>query len=171
MKLGTRELYQPIQSCHVICLGISNKSVAVPRQDSIHPCRAHVVLSGHCNILCTSLVCMYHLTLLKHNAIGHTNQMSYTYLNWSLTPFLQQMYMNTMCIAHQLIKKEKKDTPSHILNNKIHLQVKQINKQTNNYRTPECPAHVLPAQVAMICTCKSCCTPRGGGGWGVLDSL
>ena len=35
MKLGTRELYQPIQSCHVVCLGISNKSVAVPRQDSI----------------------------------------------------------------------------------------------------------------------------------------
>ena len=29
MKLGTRELYQPIQSCHVVCLGISNKSVAV----------------------------------------------------------------------------------------------------------------------------------------------
>ena len=26
MKLGTRELYQPIQSCHVICLGISNES-------------------------------------------------------------------------------------------------------------------------------------------------
>ena len=33
---------------HVICLGISNKSVAVPRQDSIHPYRAHAVLSGHC---------------------------------------------------------------------------------------------------------------------------
>ena len=49
---GTRELYQPIQSCHVICLGISNKSVAVPRQDSIHPCcRAHAVLSGYCNIV------------------------------------------------------------------------------------------------------------------------
>ena len=48
MKLGTRELYQPIQSCHVFCLGISNKSVAVPRQDSI--CRAHAVQSGYCNI-------------------------------------------------------------------------------------------------------------------------
>ena len=31
-------------------LGISNKSVAVPRQDSIRPCRAHAVLSGHCNM-------------------------------------------------------------------------------------------------------------------------
>ena len=50
MKLGTRELYQPIQSCHVVCLGTSNKSVALPRQDSIRPCRAHAVLSGHCNI-------------------------------------------------------------------------------------------------------------------------
>ena len=29
---GSRELYQPIQSCHVICLGISNKSVAVYTQ-------------------------------------------------------------------------------------------------------------------------------------------
>ena len=35
---------------HVICLGISNKSVAVPRQDSIRPYRAHAVLSGHCNM-------------------------------------------------------------------------------------------------------------------------
>ena len=35
---------------HVVCLGISNKSVAVPRQDSICPYRAHAVLSGHCNI-------------------------------------------------------------------------------------------------------------------------
>ena len=34
----------------VICLGISNKFVAVPRQDSIRPYRAHAVLSGHCNI-------------------------------------------------------------------------------------------------------------------------
>ena len=57
MKLGTGGLYQPIQSyivqagfIHVICLGISNKSVAVPRQDSIRPYRAHAVLSGHCNI-------------------------------------------------------------------------------------------------------------------------
>ena len=57
MKLGTGALYQPIQSyivqagfIHVICLGISNKSVAVPRQDSIRPYRAHTVLSGHCNI-------------------------------------------------------------------------------------------------------------------------
>ena len=30
---------------HVICLGISNKSVAVPRQDSIRPYRAHAVMS------------------------------------------------------------------------------------------------------------------------------
>ena len=37
MKLDTRVLYQPIQSCHVVCLGISNKSVAVPRQYNIHP--------------------------------------------------------------------------------------------------------------------------------------
>ncbi len=28
----------------------SNKSVACPRQDSMSPCRAHVVLSGTCNI-------------------------------------------------------------------------------------------------------------------------
>ena len=35
---------------HIICLGISNRSVAVPRQDSIHPYRALAVLSGHCNI-------------------------------------------------------------------------------------------------------------------------
>ena len=42
MKLGTGGLYQPIRSymlqagfIHVVCLGISNKSVAVPRQDSI----------------------------------------------------------------------------------------------------------------------------------------
>ena len=43
MKLGTRELYQPIQSCHVVCLGISNKSVAVPRQDSMSPALQHVL--------------------------------------------------------------------------------------------------------------------------------
>ena len=59
MKLGTRELYQPIQSNKSVAvprqdsmspaLGISNKSVAVPRQDSMSPCRAHAVLSGHCN--------------------------------------------------------------------------------------------------------------------------
>ena len=78
MKLGTRELYQPIQSNKSVAvprqdsmspalgisnksvavprqdsmspaLGISNKSVAVPRQDSIRPCRAHAVLSGRCN--------------------------------------------------------------------------------------------------------------------------
>ena len=36
---------------HVSCLGISNKSVAVPRQDSIRPYRVHAVLSGHCNII------------------------------------------------------------------------------------------------------------------------
>ena len=35
---------------HVICLGISNKSVVVHRQDSIRPYWAHAVLSGHCNI-------------------------------------------------------------------------------------------------------------------------
>ena len=57
MKLGSGEFYQPIQSyivqagfIHFICLGISNKSVAVPRQDSIHPYRTHAVLSGHCNV-------------------------------------------------------------------------------------------------------------------------
>ena len=62
MKLGTGALYQPIQSyivqagfIHVICLGISNKSVAVPRQDSIRPYRAHAVLSGHCNIYIQSI--------------------------------------------------------------------------------------------------------------------
>ena len=47
--IGTRELYQPIQSCHVVYLGISNKSVTVPRQDSNCLCRAHAVLSGHCD--------------------------------------------------------------------------------------------------------------------------
>ena len=55
MKLGIRGFYLPIQSymckkgsyMHVVCLGISNKFVAVPRQDSIRPYRAHAVLSGH----------------------------------------------------------------------------------------------------------------------------
>ena len=61
MKLGTRELYQPIQSCHVVCLGISNKSVTVPRQDSIHPCRARAVLSGHCNIIYIYTVYTYYI--------------------------------------------------------------------------------------------------------------
>ena len=46
---------------HVICLGISNKSVAVPRQDSIHPYRAHAVLSWHCIIYYTSAIfCVIH---------------------------------------------------------------------------------------------------------------
>ena len=31
LHVRTRELYLPIQSCHVFCLGISNKYVAVPR--------------------------------------------------------------------------------------------------------------------------------------------
>ena len=60
MKLGTRGLYQPIQSLHVqegfihvVCLRISNKSVAVPREDSIRPYRS---LSEHCNIY---VHCMY----------------------------------------------------------------------------------------------------------------
>ena len=57
MYEATSVLYQPIQSCHVICLGISNKSVSVPRQGSIRSCRAHAVLSGHCNI------CIYTHTL------------------------------------------------------------------------------------------------------------
>ena len=60
MKLGTRELYQPIQSCYIVCLGISNKSVAVPRQDSIRTCRAHAILtSGYCNILYLHYECIY----------------------------------------------------------------------------------------------------------------
>ena len=45
MKLGTRELYQPIQSCHVVCLGISNKSVAVG-QDSPSWALQHNVCMG-----------------------------------------------------------------------------------------------------------------------------
>ena len=43
---------------HVICLGISNKSVAVPRQDSIRPYRAHAVLSRHCNKYIQSILCI-----------------------------------------------------------------------------------------------------------------
>ena len=42
---------------HVICQGISNKSVAVPRQDSIRPYRAHAVLPGYCNIYMHDTVC------------------------------------------------------------------------------------------------------------------
>ena len=38
MYEATSVLYQPIQSCHVVCLGISNKSVAVPRHDNIRSC-------------------------------------------------------------------------------------------------------------------------------------
>ena len=48
MKLG--DFVKPIQSyvqAGFGCLGISNKSVAVPRQDSIRPYGAHAVLSGH----------------------------------------------------------------------------------------------------------------------------
>ena len=52
VHLYTRELYQPIQSCHVVCLGISNKSVAVPRQDSIHPCNIYIIHRHTCT-------CMY----------------------------------------------------------------------------------------------------------------
>ena len=44
MKLRTGE----VGFIHVGCLGISNKYIAVPRQDSIRP---HAVLSGHCNII------------------------------------------------------------------------------------------------------------------------
>ena len=42
---------------HVGCLGTSNKSVAVPRQDSIRACSAHAALSGHCNIYVHVCVC------------------------------------------------------------------------------------------------------------------
>ena len=44
-----RELNQPILFIHVGYLGISSKSIAVSRQESICPCRAYAVLSGHCN--------------------------------------------------------------------------------------------------------------------------
>ena len=44
---------------HVVCLGMSNKSVAVPRQDSICPYRAHAVLSGHCNIIIHTYIHTY----------------------------------------------------------------------------------------------------------------
>ena len=53
-------LYNPAMSN--VCLGISNKSVAVPRQDSIHPSyRAHAVLSGHCNIYIYIYIILYTL--------------------------------------------------------------------------------------------------------------
>ena len=57
--LGTRELYQPIQSCHVVCLGISNKSVAVyPDWTAFSLPRLMLsCLSGHCNIYLQCLVC------------------------------------------------------------------------------------------------------------------
>ena len=63
MKLGTRGLYQPIQYIlhvqegfiHVVCLGISNKSVAVPRQDSIRPV--------HCNIYTHCILHVMHMEL------------------------------------------------------------------------------------------------------------
>ena len=47
MYKGTVSAY--IQSCHVVCLGISNKSVAVPRQDSICLCRVHNIIYCHDN--------------------------------------------------------------------------------------------------------------------------
>ena len=63
MKLGTRELYQPIQSCHVSCLGISNQSVAVPRQESICPslqgsCCPVWALHHQCTVQYTIHVCV-----------------------------------------------------------------------------------------------------------------
>ena len=49
MKLGTVTVSAYITlPCRL--LRISNKSVAVPRQDSICPCRDHAPLSGHCKI-------------------------------------------------------------------------------------------------------------------------
>ena len=51
VKLGNGgELHQLAGFIRVVNLEISNKSVAVPRQDSILPDRAHAVLSRHCNI-------------------------------------------------------------------------------------------------------------------------
>ena len=43
-----RNMSRNVHTC--CCLGISNKSVTVHRQDSIRPCRPHAVLSVHCNI-------------------------------------------------------------------------------------------------------------------------
>ena len=84
MKLGTRELYQPIQSNKSVAvprqdsmspaLGISNKSVAVPRQDSIRPCRAHAVLSGHCNRYIHACTCICSKTeAYKEDGVQSTN--------------------------------------------------------------------------------------------------
>ena len=56
---GTRELYQPIKSCHVVCLGISNKSVTVPRQDSIHLALQH----NTCTY--TPFVCEYSICIMS----------------------------------------------------------------------------------------------------------
>ena len=77
MKLGRREKYQPIQYCWAGCLGypvhtchlpidISNKSIAVPRQDSIRACGTHAVLSGHCNIY-------VHVTVYTLHVCGFVN--------------------------------------------------------------------------------------------------
>ena len=57
MKLGNREPYQPMQSC----LGISNKSVAVPRQDSIRPCCPVWALQHIFTCIITVCPCMQEL--------------------------------------------------------------------------------------------------------------
>ena len=49
---------------HVVCLGISNKSAAVPRQDSICPYRAHAVLSGHYIYVLYVLLLPFHTILI-----------------------------------------------------------------------------------------------------------
>ena len=72
MKLDTGELYQPIQSWHVICLGISNKSVAVSRQDSMSPALQHTctcictVYNIHVHVYCTHSLWSYKFLPYPH---------------------------------------------------------------------------------------------------------
>ena len=114
MKLGSAELYQPIQSStynvacwvhtcnmYVACLGISNEFVAVPRQDSICPCRASYLgtatyiceeailpkILRQCHVHAHSTNC-YKAGLCKY--IGPNELL----VPWFLTATLTSMYHN-----------------------------------------------------------------------------
>ena len=82
MKLGT---WEPVQ--------ISNNSVAVPRQDSIHPCRAHAVLSRHCNIIMCMFMCIHVYTTCVY--IPH-----YDYTTSSTPKEEEEVYTHTQEIPH-----------------------------------------------------------------------
>ena len=68
MKLGTRELYQPIQFCHVVCLGISNKSVAatyIHILNAVPATLAEVVFCRECRHFSMKCMCLHEWTFCR----------------------------------------------------------------------------------------------------------